>query len=1157
MSDVALRTAPIAIVGRDRQLGELAETFAVVRTGNSCTVLLGGDAGVGKTTVVEAFCTRLGDAARVVRGQSVPLGGDGLAYVPIITALRELRQQVGDAALVEWAGPGAGVVGRLLPELAGGNGADDPLRLFEAVAEILEHAAARRPLVVVLEDLHWADASTRHLIAFLARALTDAPVLIVATYRSDELHRRHPLRPFLAELQRLPRVIELTVPRLDRDEVAVMLAALRPERADAAFVDEIHRRSDGIPFFVEELAGTDCCDLPTGLRDVLIIRFESLTAPAQAAVRLLAVAGNQAEHDLIAGATELDTTELATGLREAVDAQLLIVDGTAYRFRHALLREAVLEDLLPGEAAALHKRLAETIEGRTDVVPTETIAVELAHHWLAARDLRKAFTWSLTAARDGTIDKSESLRMYERALELWDQVEGAETLAGAHAELLEAAADVATDAGELSRGLALTDAALEDTDASRQPLDTARLLQKKGHLLSKLNRFGSVETIREAVALVPEDPPSDQRADVLAMLAAMHMMAGEVEEAIEASHASIAAAGAAGAALAEASARITLATCLGGVGRLDQARAEFAAALAVSAGDERTMLRHNINLSDVLRLNERYREAADTALAGTAPARAAGLRRTWEAMLAGNAAEPMLLLGEWATARRLIDRALDLDPPSHHRIHLKTLLALHQVWTDDLAAADQTLAEFRPWLTTPLPSPQYLTIIALSEAEWALAVGDPARAWAAAKASLDNRASQNVGSMWWMARAGAEAIAMSRRAIGEPFDDKPAEACLRAAIDDLGAVSPSAVARALIEAELRDDVATWQAALGDARRRRGPRPPRRPHPSAAGGVARQRPARRRGGARRRRRDRRGDRGPPAAATSHRPAPSPRARPGRAGTQQGRIGDVDTTRAGGVAIDRPRPEQRRDRRRAVHQHEDGQRPRLEHPRQARRQHAHGSGGDGAARDAAGQLTMGSDEQESKAERDAGELDDVADRDELRNRYEMLLQELRVVLPGVQVLMAFLLTAPFAQRFGDLDDVGRETYLVALIAALGSTICLMAPTVFHRVAERTARRARLVWGVRLAIVGIVLLAVALVAATWCIIRLVFGTPEATVVAASAVVVFVVVWVLLPAQRRPHLAPQQTGVGQTFVKKSWSSMVPWSSADTTIGAVGTLTP
>jgi predicted ATPase/DNA-binding CsgD family transcriptional regulator len=811
MSDVALRTAPIAIVGRDRQLDELAETFAVVRAGNSCTVLLGGDAGVGKTTVVEAFCARLGDTARVVRGQSVPLGGDGLAYVPIISAVRELRQQVGDETLLEWAGPGAGVLGRLLPELAGSNGADDPLRLLEAIAEILEHAAATRPIVVVLEDLHWADASTRHVIAFLARALTDAPVLIVATYRSDELHRRHPLRPFLAELQRLPRVIELTVPRLDRAEVAEMLAALRPERSDAAFVDEIHQRSDGIPFFVEELAHTDCCDLPSGLRDVLIVRFESLTAPAQAAVRLLAVAGNQADHELIASATDLDAAAMA-GLREAVDAQLLIVDGTAYRFRHALLREAILEDLLPGEAAALHRRLAETIEARPGVIPTETVAVELAHHWLAARELQKAFTWSLVAARDGTVDKAESLRMYERALELWDQVDHTESLAGSHTELLEAAADMAVDAGELSRALALAEAALESTEAPNQ-LDTARLLQKKGHILSKLNRFGAVETLREAVALVPEQPPSEQRADVLAMLAAMHMMAGEIEDAICVARASIAAAEAADAPLAEANARITLATCIGGLGRLDEARAEFAAALAVAGPDERAMLRHNINLSDVLRINERFREAADTALAGTEPARAAGLRRTWEAMFAGNAAEPMLPLGEWTAARRLIDRALDLDPPSHHRIHLKTLLALHQVWTDDLAAADKTLAEFRPWLTTPLPSPQYLTIIALSEAEWALAVGDPSRAWGAAKASLDDRASQNAGSMWWVARAAAEAISMSRRAIGESFDHAAAEEYLRLAIEELDAVAASPVARALIEAELRDDVAAWDAAL--------------------------------------------------------------------------------------------------------------------------------------------------------------------------------------------------------------------------------------------------------------------------------------------------------------------------------------------------------
>jgi hypothetical protein len=111
------------------------------------------------------------------------------------------------------------------------------------------------------------------------------------------------------------------------------------------------------------------------------------------------------------------------------------------------------------------------------------------------------------------------------------------------------------------------------------------------------------------------------------------------------------------------------------------------------------------------------------------------------------------------------------------------------------------------------------------------------------------------------------------------------------------------------------------------------------------------------------------------------------------------------------------------------------------------------------------------------------------------------------------MAFLLTAPFAQRFGDLDDIGRRAYLVALVSALASTICLLTPTVFHRVAERTARRARLVWSVRLAVVGMILLALALTAASWCITRLVFGTVAATVVAVGAVITFVGIWVILP--------------------------------------------
>jgi hypothetical protein len=164
---------------------------------------------------------------------------------------------------------------------------------------------------------------------------------------------------------------------------------------------------------------------------------------------------------------------------------------------------------------------------------------------------------------------------------------------------------------------------------------------------------------------------------------------------------------------------------------------------------------------------------------------------------------------------------------------------------------------------------------------------------------------------------------------------------------------------------------------------------------------------------------------------------------------------------------------------------------------------------------------------ESERDPSELDDVDDREELRQRYYGLLQELRVVLPGVQVLMAFLLTTPFASGFGDLDDAGRAAYFVALMSALGSIICLLTPTVFHRVADRTARGARLEWGVRMTLAGVALLAVALTSAAWCIVRLVYGTTLAHVVATVAVVMFLGLWVVLPlAVGRPNGAPSRSG-------------------------------
>ena len=823
MSQVATQTAPVRIIGRDRQFDELTAIWERARTGTSSTVLLGGDAGVGKTTLVDAFAARQ-TGARVIRGQCVPLGGDGLAYAPIVGAMRDLKNQLGEQALLDLAGPAAPGLGSLLVEFAQPDAVPvDRLRLLEAITDVLERAGAERPLIVVIEDVHWADPSTLDVLAFTARALHDAPILVVATYRSDELHRRHPLRPFIADLLRLGNVTGIDVPRLGRDDVADLLTALMPAAPDGATVDEIFLRSDGIPFFVEELVRTECCDLPTGLRNVLIVRFEGLGAAAQDTVRRVAIIGNRTEHELLEQVSDLDAVALAAALREAVDSQLLVIDGSGYRFRHSLLREAVLEEILPGELTSLHRRVADVIDSREGLVPPTDRGVELAHHWFAAHDLREAFRWSIAAARERPPDQRESLRLYERALELWDQVADAESIAGAQAELLEETADAANDTGELQRALGLLDIAIGLVDERLAPFDAARLLCKKGRLLTNFNRFDGVETLRRAVTLIPAEPPTTDRADALGTLAAMQMMEGQIGAAIGTAGEAIAAATAAHACAPEAAARITLATCLGSSGDLTAARAEFEIARGMIGDEDRQLTRYHVNLSDVLRIQGLYGEAAEVALKGIEVATSQGLKRTAGVMLAGNAAEPLMFLGDWATARQLIERALELDPPAHHRIHLKVLHALLLVWLDELADADRTLAELRPLLLTPQAVPQYVTMVALSEAEYGIATGDPARAWRAAKASLDQRERQSVGSLWWVARVAAEAVFDARtRDDSAALDIGAATANLHELIDEFDAVTPCDAARALIEAELTGDLAHWDRALAALEAAEGP-----------------------------------------------------------------------------------------------------------------------------------------------------------------------------------------------------------------------------------------------------------------------------------------------------------------------------------------------
>ena len=748
-----------AVVGRASQLAELTEVLDDVAGGRSRFVVIGGEAGAGKTTLVELFTCGLSGAgpstsgasssglsgpgpstaqevrqAHVVQGQCVALGGEGLPYAPIVGALRGLLALYGRDQVLEWAGPSRAALSVLLPGLLPGAEPGDSVRLqlFEAIARLLEHASSRTPLVLVIEDIHWADDSTRHLLRFLARALTDASVLLIATYRTDELTRRHPLRPFLAEIVRLPGTSRIEVTGLDRDEVGQLLTGLLGHEPSPAVVNLVHRRSEGVPYFVEELAQSaarGCVEMPDTLRDALIVRIQAMSDRAQDVVALAAVGGQRIDHELLEAVAEMSSVELEGGLREAVDAAVLRTDESGYVFRHALLREVVHEDLLPGQHARLHGRFAAVLEARPELVRPEAAPMEIAHHYSAAHQTAKAFHWSITAATSRAAAFHESLQMYERALELWDQVDDPEAMAGPRAMVLEKAAQAAWDAAENERALVLVNQALEGTPPGPSA-DLARRLMVKSRLLSALMRAGAVEAGTAAVEAMPPDIDLKAKALVLNQLSTVLMLIGQHARAVEVAGEGISAAVEAGSVTLEANGCISRGSALVGLGREDEGLADLARGGELATGETRTIVRYYINYSDALHLAGRYDDAVEQALAGIEVSRSIGMERSLGSMLAGNAAEPLIARGEWERATRMIQRALELDPPLQHRAHLRILRAWLLVWQGRLEEADALLAEFRSMIGPEQPAPQYAVGAIRTDAEYALALGDPDRAWA-------------------------------------------------------------------------------------------------------------------------------------------------------------------------------------------------------------------------------------------------------------------------------------------------------------------------------------------------------------------------------------------------------------------------------------------
>ena len=692
------------LVGRAEYLDRLAGALAEAQAGTPAALLIGGEAGVGKSRLVSEFAGRAD--GRVLIGGCLELGASGLPFAPFTTILRGLVREVGVSGLADLISARAiRELGRLLPELGEPAGPADEAyqgearaRLFEQVLALLGRLAEAGPVSLIIEDVHWADRSTRDLLTFLiANQPALAGVLVVVTFRSDELHRTHPLRPLLAELDRISWVERIELPRLTRQQAAAQMAAITGEEPETKVADNVFRRSEGNPLFVEQLI---CCDaeLPESLRDLVLAGVQRLPEETREVLRIASVGGARVGHGLLTQISGLADEELARALRPAVAANVLLADSEGYEFRHALIQEVMYEDLLPGENSRLHARYAEAIHADASLVPAGRSAISLAYHWYGAHDVTWALigAWHAAAEADRALAHSEQLSMLSRVLELWDSVPDAADQIGAdHVQVLQEAVRACQFTGDADRGVAFATSALQELDSEADPARAAWLLDQRSTMRSQIGLSGTADDLREAHRLVSDGRHERERAQVLASLAHLVHKENSDAEAGPAAEEALRIARLGGDLATQARALLTLAMLRGRCGQYssDDALDLLAQArrAAEEAKDHRLLLTAAINESHVLEGMGEHVRAAEVARAGLAQAEEFGLSRTNGSVLAVNVAEPLVAAGRWDEASEIIANGLGAPSADRHKESLWVLGGQLALARGDFDAARQAV----------------------------------------------------------------------------------------------------------------------------------------------------------------------------------------------------------------------------------------------------------------------------------------------------------------------------------------------------------------------------------------------------------------------------------------------------------------------------------
>jgi DNA-binding CsgD family transcriptional regulator len=845
-------TTASGFVGRAEELDRLLGLLDRADRGRPAVGLIAGDAGVGKTRLLDELAARATDrGVRVLVGGCMEVGDVGLPYVPFVDAFRDLGTRPEEAEVTAPLAAAVPSLGRLLPELATDHGPAPPpgdgferVQLFDGVLSLLVRLSEQAPLLLVIEDLHWADRSTRDLLAFLLRTLRGGRVALVASYRSDELHRRHPLRPLLAELVRLPDLERIELSPFGRAELAEHLQAVAGQPVPPAVVDRILARSEGNAFFAEELvaAGAIRADiaLPDALADVLLGRIEGLPDLAQEVLKVAAVAGRRVGHQLLVAASGRPEAEVERGLRDAIAGQVLVASAAteSYRFRHALLQEAVYGDLLPGERTRLHATYARLLaEADLSGDDPSASAAELAWHCLASHDLPGGLAALVRAADHAAtmFAPSEAFRHLTQALELWNRVPDAVAVAGVdRVEVLVRAAEAASHSGEFRQAVGLAEEAVATVDEDAEPLRAAMAYERlSSYLLDAELEVARIKepmlaASRRAVELVPEQPPTPLRASVAAGLARSLLVARDPEGARRWGETALAEARAAGSVGDEAKALVIVSLLELRFGDVETARQMLRDAdrAAAAAGNRPLELqaRHALGVFEF--------DLGNLAAACTALDQATELAERSGLAWSGYGIDSRVLrciahysAGSWDEAER-VARAVDERRPA------VSAAALYVEVGRGRAAAVERLARLVPYRKA---DPYVAYLAGGCEADLVRWQGDPERSSELARETLSTQ--EEAGAPWVLSAIWPAALALAAegdlaeraRAAGDQTARKEhvavgadvlerARAALQRARDRGRQVGPEALAwLARAEAEWsrvedRNDPDSWSAA---------------------------------------------------------------------------------------------------------------------------------------------------------------------------------------------------------------------------------------------------------------------------------------------------------------------------------------------------------